>query len=105
MLKEFIDDISQKQKFGGVSFRKSLPVLEEKKTTKPDSSSGKMKVVNIIKDFVPTTSRKHSSEGIFDDLLVVTMLIDHCLVKRILVDTGSSINILFKDTLMQMEIP
>lgn len=33
------------------------------------------------------------------------MTIDQCLGKRILVDTDSSINVLFKDTFWQMDIP
>lgn len=104
-LKEFIDDVSQERKFEGKSFKKSFCVPKEKKTTKLGSSFGKMKVINVIQDVVPTTSRKRSKEEPFDDPLVVTMLIDHCLIKRILADTGSFTNILFKDTFLQMEIP
>lgn len=40
----------------------------------------------------------------WDDPLVVTMTIDQCVVKRILVDTGSSVNVLFKNTFNQVEI-
>lgn len=63
-----------------------------------------MKVINVIQDVLPTTSRKRSREGPFDDPLVVTMSIDHCMVKHILIDTGSSANIHFKNTFLQMEV-
>lgn len=33
------------------------------------------------------------------------MTIDQCVVKRILVDTSSSVNVIFKDTFKQMDIP
>lgn len=56
---------------------------------KPDASSGKLIVINVIQDVAPTASQKQSIEGPIDDLLVITMPIDQCMVKRILVDTGS----------------
>lgn len=80
-------------------------MLEEKKAIKPNSSSGKMKVIKVIQDIVPTISQKHEREGLLDDPLVVTMPVAHCIVKHILIDTSSSANILFKSTFLQMEIP
>lgn len=46
----------------------------------------------------------HLEIGHGGDSLVVTMTIDQCVVKCILVYTGSSVNILFKDTFTQMDI-
>lgn len=45
------------------------------------------------------------TEDHHDNLLVITMTIDQCLVKRIRVDIGSSVNVLLKDTFKQMDIP
>lgn len=57
-----------------------------------------MKVINVIQDVGLLTSPKQLREVHCADLLVVTMTINQCLVKRILVDTDSSVNVLFKET-------
>lgn len=63
------------------------------------------KVIDIIQDASLLASRKQSREVHCDDPLILTMTIDQCLVKRILVHTGSSVNVLFKETFRQMDIP
>lgn len=64
-----------------------------------------MKVINVIQDVGLPASRKRSKEAHGDDPLVGTMTIYHCLVKRILIDIGSSVNVHSKDTFKQMDIP
>lgn len=61
--------------------------------------------MNIIQDVGPTAYRKHLTDGPIDDPLVITMPIDYCIVKWILVDTGTSANIFFMDNFSKMEIP
>ncbi|KAI5661846.1 hypothetical protein M9H77_21169 [Catharanthus roseus] len=61
--------------------------------------------MEVEQDVESFASRKRARDGHNNDPLVITMTIDQCLVKRILVDTGSSVNVLFKDTLMRMDIP
>ena len=38
------------------------------------------------------------------DALVISLLISHCKIKRILVDNGSSTNVIFLNALMEMKI-
>ena len=40
----------------------------------------------------------------YDDALVITLPIANCEVKRILIDNGSSANVLFLSTLKEMEL-
>lgn len=63
-----------------------------------------MKVINTIQDVGLPASRKRTREDHRDDHLVVTMTINQCVVNHILVDTGSSINVIFKDTFAKMAI-
>lgn len=63
-----------------------------------------MKVINIIQDVGTPTSCKHSRDDHNDNPLVVTIPIDQCVTQWILIDTGSSANILFWDTFTQMGI-
>jgi len=46
------------------------------------------------------TSTVHFSHN---DTLIVTMLIDNCRVSKILVDRGSSVNVLYRGALDRME--
>lgn len=61
-----------------------------------------MKVINVIQDVGSLASRKRYRYANRDHLLVVTIPIDCCVV--ILIDTGNSANILFKDTFKKMGI-
>lgn len=69
-----------KHKQGMESIRKPSSLLEEKKFPKKESSSGKLKVINVIQDVSPIASRKWLREGHMDPL-VITMPIDQCMIK------------------------
>lgn len=58
----------------------------------------------MIQDAGLPTSQNWSRENHGDDTLVVRMTINQCVVEHILVDTCSSINVLFRNTLNQMGI-
>ncbi|KAI5676104.1 hypothetical protein M9H77_07054 [Catharanthus roseus] len=58
-----------------------------------------------VEDVKLSASRKQATDGHNDDPLVITMTVDQCLVKMILVDTRSSVNVLFLNTFVQMDIP
>lgn len=102
-LKEFMDTASAKRASSNDNRKKSWP--DGKRGTKSDVSSSKMKVINVIQDVGLLASRKRLREAHGDDPLVDTITIDQCVVKRILVDSGSSVNVLFKDSFNQMDIP
>lgn len=63
-----------------------------------------MKVINAIQDVGLPASRKRARDTHNDYPLIITMTIDQFLVKRILVDTGSLVNVIFKDTFKQIDI-
>lgn len=63
-----------------------------------------MKVINVIQDVGLPVSRKRSRDFNSDEPLVVTMPINNCVIKRILIDNESSTNISFKNTFHQMDI-
>lgn len=102
-LKEFIDDVSEKKSSEANNANKSWH--DDKKDHKSDSCFSKLKVINLIEDVRLPSSRKKSQENHGDDPLVVTMTIDQCIVKCILVDTRSSVNVLSKSTFNQIRIP
>lgn len=59
---------------------------------------------NVIQDVGPPTSRKRQRDINGDDPLFVTMTIDQCVVKCISVDTGSFVNVFFKNTFNQIGV-
>ncbi|KAI5658483.1 hypothetical protein M9H77_27276 [Catharanthus roseus] len=61
--------------------------------------------MQLQEDVSLPSSRKRTRDNHGDESFVVTITIDQCLVKRIMVDTGHSINVLFKETFQQMGIP
>lgn len=83
-LREFIDSASAKRLPSSDHTKKSCQ--NDKKSPKNDTSSYKMKVINVIQDVGLPTSRKRTGDAHNDDPLVITMTIDQYLVKRILVD-------------------
>lgn len=84
---------------------KRLWNTDKRNTKLCPSSFSNLKVINVIQDFCLPSSRKQTRDNHGDDSLVVTMSIDQCLVKRVLVDTGGSVNVLSKDTFRQIGIP
>lgn len=101
-LSKFIDKAATKKISGHDAEQKQWN--EDKKGLTNDTSSSKLKTINVIQDVGLPTFRKRSREGSYGDPLFVTLNIDHCIVRHTPVDTGSSINILFKETLKEMDI-
>lgn len=67
------------------------------KNGKPDSSSSKLKVINVIRMSNFLILEKEVGN-------IMEMIQDHCVVKRIIVNTYSSVNVLFESTFNQMGI-
>lgn len=71
---------------------------DDKKSTKNDSSSSKMKVISVIQEVRAPAYQKRSTDSNGDEPVAITMPIDNCIFMHIVIDTGSSSNIIFKDT-------
>ncbi|KAG7552152.1 Reverse transcriptase domain [Arabidopsis thaliana x Arabidopsis arenosa] len=90
---------------GSKLFRDSISAIKqhERRTNSPV-----LKKARVIEEQLPeiTFSESETSQldKPHDDALVITLDIAHCEVSRVLIDTGSSVDLIFLDTLTRMGI-
>ncbi|KAG7584012.1 Ribonuclease H-like superfamily [Arabidopsis suecica] len=90
---------------GSKLFRDSISAIKqhERRTNSPV-----LKKARVIEEQLPEVTFSESETSQLDkphdDALVITLDIAHCEVSRVLIDTGSSVDLIFLDTLTRMGI-
>ncbi|KAG7594095.1 Ribonuclease H-like superfamily [Arabidopsis thaliana x Arabidopsis arenosa] len=90
---------------GSKLFRDSISAIKQHERR---SNSPVVKKARVIEEELPEVTFSESETSQLDkphdDALVITLDIAHCEVSRVLIDTGSSVDLIFLDTLTRMGI-
>ncbi|KAG7552794.1 Retrotransposon gag domain [Arabidopsis thaliana x Arabidopsis arenosa] len=90
---------------GSKLFRDSISAIKQHERR---ANSPVLKKARVIEEQLPEVTFSESETSQLDkphdDALVITLDIAHCEVSRVLVDTGSSVDLIFLDTLTRMGI-